>query len=149
MKLNNFVLFCKGWYKRKDDSNPENIWDDVKTVLCGDDYQPETHGDVLYIVINNMTEYFKKDTTAFAMELIDAIHPFNCWKIGYFTKDHNWVKGSNDIIYDHQTAVLYFYMSKIKFLDKNITGKLKEPDPKIMQLNHKMTKENKKMFLQL
>lgn len=145
MSLKQFALFAKGWYlKPKQESNSENIWEQVKTILCADQYMPESKNDVLGILISNITPFIEKDKASLALELISSIEPNNTHSIGYFTKT-SMIKNEN-IEYDYKTAVLYYYIHKVHFMTGNITGKLPKPDSKIMPLSKKLTQTDLALF---
>jgi hypothetical protein len=113
-KLTNVVLYAKGWYLESDD-----IWEDLKNVLKLDDYTPLTKGDV-YNILLNATQESKIYRWTELREVMNGIHPSNCWKFGYYVKEnHGWSnKDINDLPdYNVETAFIYYLMSNLRFLD--------------------------------
>jgi hypothetical protein len=54
-------------------------------------------------------------------EVLNGIHPNNCWKVGYYVKDnHFWSnKNINELPdYDMPTAFIYYVLSNLRFMDK-------------------------------
>lgn len=135
LKLKHFALFAKGhyaWPKENTEHN-EKMWDCVKSALCADDYQPQTKEDIINILISNIAQYGKKNKVDDAMDFVNAIHPQNCYKIGYFTTDFFLARGYvKRIKYDYMTAVLYYYISKVRFMQKKNFGKLPKPDARVL-----------------
>lgn len=145
LSLKQFALFSKGWYhKPNKEENNENIWEQVKTILRADNYQPDTKNDVLSILITAVTPILEKDKTDLIFDLISGIEPKNTHTIGYFTKD-SMIKNDN-IDYDYKTAVLYFYIHKVHFMRGKLTGKLPKPDPSIMPLSKELTQTDLALF---
>lgn len=54
-------------------------------------------------------------------EVLNGIHPNNCWKYGYYTKEsEQWAgKGAKIHEYDMPTAFIYYVISNLRFLDDN------------------------------
>ena len=57
-------------------------------------------------------------------EVLDGIHPVNCWKYDYYCKENlswssNNVEKENLPDYDIPTAFIYYVMSNLRFLDNN------------------------------
>ena len=115
-KLTNVVLYAKGWYKKSDD-----IWEDLKKILELDDYTPFTKMDVYSIILiafQNCNIYRITELK----EVLNGIHPLNCWKVGYFVKDNiQWSQKGTKIEdlpnYDMPTAFIYYVMSNLRLLD--------------------------------
>jgi hypothetical protein len=109
--LTNVVLYAKGWYTRTEDP----IKDLIK-ILELDDYTPFSKEDVVRIL---MSEYEK----SFDIKLIDfinSIHKNNCWKVGFYTNECEWIKDFKSLPHwDLYTAVLYKILSDLRFLDKS------------------------------
>ena len=137
MKLKHFALFCKGHYAwpKANKEHDEQMWECVRLALCADDYQPETRHDILHIIVSNVTEFTNDDKERFVLELTNAISPYACYNIGYFTRDFFLAKGyTKRVKYDYQTALLYFYIHKVRFMHANVIDGLPKPDPKILEL---------------
>lgn len=81
-KLTNVVLYAKGWYKQSND-----IWEDLKKILELDDYTPFTKMDVYSIILTAFQNSNIYRITELK-EVLNGIHPLNCWKVGYFVKDN-------------------------------------------------------------
>ena len=110
--LSNVVLYAKGWYKTTDD-----VWDDLKKILVLDDYTPYSNSDVYSILLKKFDNF---DIQASQLrEVLFGITPQECWKVGYYTKDHTWADGSNNAKeYDMPTAFIYYVLSTLRFIDK-------------------------------
>lgn len=139
MKLKHVALYTKGWYQRTDD-----IWADIQACLVGDDYTPFTKQDILDIVIRNVTPLFSNYTVSdFTIELISSINPVECWKNGYYHKEHTWIpkKESEKFAeYDYQQAVLWFYLSRLQRATVYECGGLpKKANEKVLPLSKKET----------
>jgi hypothetical protein len=105
--LTNVVLYAKGWYKKTDD-----IWEDLKNILKLDDYSPFTKYDVYSIILNRFQES-KIYRITDLREVLNGIHPDNCWKFGYRYSE-----------YKLEDATIYYILSNLRDLDnKNWTPK--------------------------
>lgn len=100
--LHHVVLYAKGWYQKSDD-----IWEDLKKILEFDNYTPFTKMDVYSIIVTAFQESNIYRITELK-EVLNGIHPDNCWKYGY-----NCTKET----YDMSTAVMYYILSSIRFID--------------------------------
>ena len=109
--LSNVVLYAKGWYKTTDD-----VWDDLKKILVLDDYTPYSNSDVYSILLKKFDNF---DIQASQLrEVLFGLTPQECWKVGYYTKDHTWGDGSNNTKeYDMPTAFIYYVLSTLRFID--------------------------------
>jgi hypothetical protein len=149
LTLKHFALFAKGWYDNTgDERKPENVWDSAKKALAGDNYMPETKNDVIGILTARVTPLSHMSTTDHVMDMLSIVDPTECWKHGYVTKDYPFASDAERAIfpaYDYKTAVLYYYIHCVRFMNNVSTGQLPPPDPKVMPTK-KMTKENKAMF---
>lgn len=83
-KLSHLALYAKGWYNRSD-----NIWEDLKKILCLDGYTPFTNGDVYSIILGKVQECPSYRWTELR-EVLIGIHPNNCWKFGYYVKNNSF-----------------------------------------------------------
>lgn len=109
--LSNVVLYAKGWYKTSDD-----VWDDLKKILVLDGYTPNNNSDVYSILAERFEKFEIRNSEL--REVLYGIHPDQCWKVGYYTKDHTWVDGSNNAKeYDMPTAFIYYVLSTLRFID--------------------------------
>lgn len=110
-KLTNVVLYAKGWYKQSD-----NIWNDLIEILKLDNYSPFDKWGVYSILIgavqsSNIYRWSE------LKEVLNGIHPNNCWKYGYYVKENESWAGKDTIIheYDMPTAFVYYVISNLKF----------------------------------
>lgn len=112
-KLTNVVLYAKGWYKKTD-----NIWEDLRKILELDDYTPFDKMDVYSIILSRFQESNIYRITELK-EVLNGIHPNNCWKYGYYTKEsEQWAgKGAKIHEYDMPTAFVYYVLSSLRFID--------------------------------
>lgn len=115
-KLTNVVLYAKGWYKRTD-----NVWDDLIKILELDGFQPFNKWDVYSIILTAVQKsniYRWTDLT----EVLMGIHPNNCWKFGYYTKENEGWAGNDTIIheYDMPTAFIYYTLSNLRFMENSL-----------------------------
>ena len=113
LPLSHTVLYAKNWYKCTGD-----VFDDLKKILELDGYTPFTNGDVFSILVNNIERF---DYREFELrQILTGIHPKECWKVCYYTNDHTWIKDFENLPkYDYETAVVYYILSTLKFLDTN------------------------------
>jgi len=114
-KLTNVVLYAKGWYLRTDD-----VWEDLKKILQLDNYTPFDKMDV-YNIITQAVQNSNIYRWTELREVLNGIHPNNCWKVGYYVKDnHFWSnKNINELPdYDMPTAFIYYVLSNLRFMDK-------------------------------
>lgn len=115
-KLTNVVLYAKGWYLQTDD-----IFEDLKKILELDGYTPFTKYDVYSILLSNVQSSNLYRWTELK-EVMNGIHPHNCWKVGYYTKE-NTPFGKKDKDYDKLpeydivTAFVYYTLSNLRNLD--------------------------------
>lgn len=114
-KLTNVVLYAKGWYKSSDD-----IWSDLIKLLELDNYSPFDKMDVYSIILSSVQESKIYRWTELK-EVLNGIHPNNCWKYGYYTTQNKDWAGKNTKIheYDMPTAFIYYTISNLRFLDSN------------------------------
>jgi hypothetical protein len=112
--LSHVVLYAKGWYQKSD-----NVWEDLKQILEYDNYTPFDKMDV-YSIIINATQKSNIYRWTELREVLDGIHPKNCWKVGYYVKDNvGWCnKAVADLPdYDMPTAFIYYVLSNLRFID--------------------------------
>lgn len=114
-KLTNLVLYAKGWYKKTD-----NIWEDLIKILELDNYTPFDKMDVYSIIINSVQNCNQYRWTELK-EVLNGIHPSNCWKFGYYVKENeSWARKDTKIHeYDMPTAFIYYVLSNLRFIDKD------------------------------
>ena len=114
--LSHTVLYAKGWYEKTD-----NIWEDLKKILVLDNYTPFTKNDVFYILVSRFQELNCRQSEL--REVLIGIHPQECWKVGYYTKEvEDWaIKEEQDTLkdYDMPTATIYYILSYLRFLGKD------------------------------
>jgi hypothetical protein len=140
--LKHTALYAKHWYFRS-----ENIWEDLTKTLYADDYISECKDDTLRCLIRNYVKIIpeEKSKSDIIYSLISGILPSDCWKCGYYTKEHNWFKNSNFTnIYDTREAVVRFILSEISLMDVVDLGGLPKPDKKILPLRKDVEKQLEK-----
>lgn len=113
-KLQHVVLYAKNWYHKSD-----NLIEDLKKCLTGDNYSGEffTKNDVLRVIVNQFEKLpYNQDRGLIA--ILNETKPQNCWKYGYYTKQHPVNFNPNDLPeYDFDTACLYYILSVLRFMD--------------------------------
>jgi hypothetical protein len=129
--LSHVTLYSRGWYNRTD-----NVWEDLMEILKLDGYTPFTYNDVYNILIGAFQK-IEGERFNELREVLIGIIPTECWKIGYI---HNGNKGhwskieGNFKDYDMQTAVIYYILSSIRFMDnlnwKKVTPKYSKDNRK-------------------
>ena len=107
--LTNVVLYAKGWYVKTDD-----LWDDLKKVLELDNYTPFTKNDVYNILTQSFDKFDCRQSELRKVML--GIHPSECWKFGYYTKNSPWFPNEG-VEYDMPTAFIYYVLSTLRFID--------------------------------
>lgn len=108
--LSHITLYAKGWYNRSED-----IISDLIKILALDNYTPYDKNDVVLILLGA----YEKSFDVRLVDLINSIHKYNCWKVGYYTKNAEWLKEYETLPeYDMYTAVIYKILSDLRFLDK-------------------------------
>lgn len=115
-KLTNVVLYAKGWYLKTDD-----VFEDLKKILELDGYSPFTKYDVYSILLNNVQSSNLYRWTELK-EVLNGIHPNNCWRFGYYTKYNipffiTYKDNENTPEYDMLTAFVYYTLSNLRNLD--------------------------------
>jgi hypothetical protein len=115
-KLTNVVLYAKGWYKETD-----NVWNDLIEILKLDNYTPFSKMDVYSIILSAVQESNIYHWTELK-EVLNGIHPANCWKFGYYTKEcQNWANKDTVIHeYDLPTAFILYTLSNLRFMDSSL-----------------------------
>lgn len=114
-KLTNVVLYAKGWYKKTDD-----IWEDLRKILELDGYAPYDKMDI-YNILLSATQNSDICHWTELKKVLNAIHPQNCWKYGYFVKDNaGWAsKPASELPeYDMPTAFVYYVLSNLRFMER-------------------------------
>jgi hypothetical protein len=111
-KLTNVVLYAKGWYLQTDD-----IWDDLKKILVLDDYTPFNKMDIYSIILNAVQESNIYRWTELT-QILNGVHPANCWKYGYYVKENESWAGKDVKIHDYDlpTAFIYYVLSNLRFI---------------------------------
>lgn len=115
--LSHVVLYAKGWYSKTND-----VIEDLKKILELDDYTPFTEADIVSILTNCYNRCFNIDLRDF----INEIHPFNCWKSGYYTNQYMLKDNESLPEYDMYNAVVYKILSDFRFIE-NKDWKIKTP----------------------
>ncbi len=128
-KLNHVILYSKNWYEKS-----YNVWEDLKKCLSADDYSGElfSKADVVSLLLSNFQKIKDQNCTTL-LAFVNGISINECWKYGYYTKDHTWVK-KEDLEtlpeYDYREAVVKYVLSSIQHMTKEDLGieKLSAPD---------------------
>jgi len=145
-KLSHLVLYAKGWYAKTDD-----VWEDLQKILRLDNYTPFHKNDVFTILVGRFQELDCRQSEL--REVLIGIHPSECWKYGYYTKENkDWArKEEQDSLpdYDMPTATIYYILSYLRFLDNKkwnvVTPKYKlHPKPKNITTQQVIEMFNKK-----
>lgn len=111
--LSHLTLYAKGWYLRTD-----NIWEDLIKILELDNYTAFTKNDVYSIISGRFSEFDHR--TSKLQQVLYGIHPNECWKYGYYTKDNeHWFHRIDVDLpkYDMPTAFLYYVLSNLRDLE--------------------------------
>jgi hypothetical protein len=129
--LHHVMLYSKHWYKRSD-----NIWEDLKKCLSGDDFSGEYMDkyDVAYLLLNAYDKLPFHGSEKL-VNFVSAVAKENCWKHGYYTKDFKFMKSKEDIEkepeYDYWESVVRFILSTMSHISPKEEGiELKKPDYK-------------------
>ena len=116
-KLSHLVLYAKDWYLKTD-----NIWEDLIKILELDNYTPFDKMDVYSIILSSVQNFGLYKWTELT-EVLNGIHPANCWKYGYYVKDNVFWAGGKTVEelpdYDMPTAFIYYTLSNLRFIYSN------------------------------
>ncbi len=84
-----------------------------------DNYTPFDKMDVYSIILSSVQSSNLYRWTELK-EVLNGIHPSNCWKYGYYTNANcDWIKESHTYSeYDMPTAFIYYTLSNLRFIDK-------------------------------
>lgn len=108
-KLAHIALYAKGWYQKTD-----NIYADLKKILVLDGYTPFSNNDV-FIILSNHFEKSDLHPHNSLQRTIQSITRDECWKCGYYTRDHKWVKNHESLPeYDMEIAFIHYVLSSIR-----------------------------------
>jgi hypothetical protein len=113
-KLTNVVLYAKGWYKRTD-----NVWEDLMKILELDDYTPFSNNDIYSIITSAVQNFQGVERWTELKQVLFGIHPSECWKYGYYTKENQTWASKNTKIHDYDmpTAFIYYVLSNLRFME--------------------------------
>lgn len=114
--LTNVVLYAKGWYKHSGD-----VFEDLKAILELDGFSPFDKIDVYSIILSAVQKSNIYRWTELR-EVLNGIHPSNCWKTGYYCKEnHQWSNRPIENLpdYDMVTAFVYYTLSNLRFIDRD------------------------------
>ena len=115
-KLSHVAMYAKGWYKRRD-----NIWHDMRKCLTADGYSGEVFSkyDTLMIIMIKFEKIPRNANRSILSEFYNGIKPSQCWKHGYYTKDHTWAKDYQSLPeYNIDEAALRYCLSEIALLGR-------------------------------
>lgn len=128
--LKHLLLYSKGWYKTfNPNSKNKTIWDDMKAVFTADGFSGEhmSRNDMISILLGRCQEL--TDVRGFELRyFVEGISKEDSWKSGYFVKDS--CVNPTEEEYDYLTAILYYCLSQIRFMDNSYYDKLPRPDYK-------------------
>lgn len=113
--LAHVMLYAKGWYEKSGD-----IWADLMKILELDDYTPFNKGDVYSILIHRFEDLPEEVYGRKLSTLLNDIDEHNSWKFGYIhngNKEHWPLMKGEFQDYDVKTAVVYYILSTIRFID--------------------------------
>lgn len=116
-ELSHVMLYAKGWYEHSDD-----IFKDLKQCLCLDDYSGDlmSNTDVMNLILNHCQ---KLNLPAFELsQFVYGIRPESTYRCAYYhNQSPDWCTKPEWRIgnYDMTTAVLYYCMSHIRFLESD------------------------------
>lgn len=130
--LHHTALYSKGWYKRY---NNKTIWQDLQIMLTLDGYSGDlfSNKDILRVIL---AQCQRINMPAFTdlYSFVNGISENECWKYGYYTKNHTWIKANPKKElpeYDNNEAIVRYCLSNISMLSPNQlseSGKLPRPD---------------------
>jgi len=123
--LQHTLLYAKAWYATYNSKDTKNttIWEDMVAVLEADGWEGTFEGDslaqvknrVAYILIGKLGELSNKEPKEMMQNLYEGIHPNNCWKFGYYTKNYTFLRRQEEIDkdpeYDFDEAVVRYCLS--------------------------------------
>ena len=117
-KLSHVVLYAKGWYLRTEDK-----WEDLKKILELDGYTPFSNGHVYSILVRAFGGFDFRATEL--SEILIGIHPYECWKYGYYTKNCTWLASHETLpTYKMEDAILHYILSTLQELNDNRWNKV-------------------------
>ena len=129
--LQHTVLYAKNWYKRYNQkSQRKTIWDDLVITLEMDGYLGTFIGDtplqikhrVTWLILNQFERLPNKGYANSLSAFYEGIKPYNCWKYGYYTKDHTWMRSKSEIDespeYDMDEAAVRYCLSHFCQLER-------------------------------
>jgi hypothetical protein len=128
--LLHLLLYSKGWYKTfNPKSKNKTIWDDMNKVFTADGYS----GDQMQKshIISVLLEHCQKLENVRGFELLqfaNGISKDNCWQVGYYVIGNQWRESDEE--YDYLTAILYYCISILRFIEPSNHDKLPMPDYK-------------------
>jgi len=126
--MKHVALYAKGWYISEKGST---VWDDLKAILVLDGYTPFTKHDVFNIILGSFEN--TKPVRDPVRYIIHHASPTECWKVGYYTNDHTWLKNAAEHPdYVYHDAVLHAMLSSLRNLSVDqIRGDLTRPKNKM------------------
>jgi hypothetical protein len=128
--LKHLLLYSKGWYKKfNPNGKNKTIWDDMKAVFTADGYDGEhmTKVHIISVLLNRCQKL--KDVRGFELlQFADGISDQNCWQVGYYVKGNKWQPSDEE--YDYYTAILYYCLSVLRFIEPSNYDQLPMPDYK-------------------
>lgn len=117
------ALYAKHWYAREQEGR--TIFDDLRICITADGYQAEflSDLDILGLILSKCNDIDSRAFTDLCM-FLDGISERECWKTGYYTTAHTWLREPSTEVYDINKATLYYCLSNLCVTDKtwlNIT----------------------------
>lgn len=122
--LTHVALYAKNWYKRTD-----NIWADLSLCLEADGfvgydgYEHRERCNMALLIYHKVMPLLPANRFD---EFIRSISPQECWKVGFYTKDHTWYSKSKFVEYEYWQAVVMTLLSMICSMEASYLGLDKE-----------------------
>lgn len=147
--LKHVCLYAKVHYVRSGD-----IWNDLAKCLEGDNYSVIyddmfSKVDIRNLIIHKIHEHIFNELNSHWRyeEILQHASPEECWKIGFYTKEHKWAANwatNPDPDYDFWEAFMRSYLSEIRNMSLVDLGwdSWCEPDEKVLPIKWKVDKEN-------
>ncbi len=111
-KLSHVVLYAKDFYVKSED-----VWKDLISILEIEGYTVCSKKDVYEIIINSIEKKEFDYRFNDLREVLRNITPEECWKFGYYTKEHTWADIDNKPDYDMQTAFIFYVLCNLRMLE--------------------------------
>jgi len=121
MDLKHTTLYAKGWYLKTD------LVEDLKKTLNADGYIPDHAGDIINILIQEITPYWvnvkKRDAESLLRQVLSDADPVSSWKVGYHEDSSK---------HDYRSAIIHSFLSILSCSTVDDLGGLPEADYTIL-----------------